>query len=262
MARRKNLRFFRLSLKKLTWILLGGLLVFVLVGFYKFQRQLKWVNNLKSHYAVVVPTGPHNPPAIALSKHRPPQWTDIHSISPVAVAAIVVSEDWAFYEHKGFDPNQMFEAFKLDIKRGHFARGASTITQQVARNLFLEKDKNLLRKIKEIIIATQIEKSLTKSKILEFYLNSAEWGDGIYGIAAASQLYFYKSPALLTAKEGAFLAMLLPSPKRYSRSFFQHHLSNYAQETIDSILGKMVQTGKLSQDERERQSKTPLSFER
>ena len=256
---------FRLTYGRLL-ISLGILIVlsvFALLasGYHFLHSELPDAAVLKSQYPVVKYNGPKKPTRIILQKNRPAGWSALKDISPLAVGAIVVSEDWAFYQHHGFDPNQIHEAIKEDLEERRFVRGASTITQQVAKNVFLEKDKNLWRKLKEFWVAIELEKKVGKRKILETYLNVAEWGEGIYGISSASHHYFNKSPAELTAKEGAFLAMLLPSPKRYSISYRKHKLTNYAKETMDSILDKMVQAHYMDQEERNKELAHTLSFE-
>ena len=215
---------------------------------------------LKAAYPVVHYEGKLIPPQITLQRLRPSTWTGLSEISKPALRAVVISEDWAFFQHGGFDPNQIQEAIKEDWEAKGFARGASTITQQVAKNVFLSKDKTLWRKIKEIYLAVQLEKHVGKRKILETYFNVAEWGEGIYGIGAASAFYFHKSPSALSAKEGAFLAMLLPSPIRYGQSFRAKHLTEYADETIRSILLKMEQAHDLTPEQREIELQTPLTF--
>lgn len=200
-------------------------------------------------------------PNVRLVKFRPSGWVSLSSISRAALGAVIVSEDWAFYQHKGYDPNQMREALREDWEEGAFVRGASTITQQVARNVFLSKDKNLWRKLKELFLAVEIERKLNKRRILEVYFNIAEWGPGIYGIGGAARYYFHKSPSELTAKEGAFLAMLLPSPVRYGQSFRSKKLTAYARRTVRSILNKMAQAHWISPEERDQQIALPLSFE-
>ncbi len=198
---------------------------------------------------------------ISFEKSRPAQWVSISEVSKKAVGAIVVSEDWAFYQHRGYDPNQIKEAVNHDLTTGKFARGASTITQQVAKNVFLDADKTMTRKLKELFLAVKLEEAFKKPKILEIYLNIAEFGEGLYGIGPAAHFYFGKSASELTAKEGAFLAMLLPSPKRYSVSFRQKQLTHYALKTIYSILGKMVQARYLTEEEKIAERAQPLSFE-
>jgi monofunctional biosynthetic peptidoglycan transglycosylase len=243
----------------LFFIFVPGLFAWSVVSFYRSEFPDTGI--LKKQYPVVRYQGPDEPFDVELVKSRPSSWVPLSEISKPAVGAIVVSEDWAFFQHKGYDLNQITEAIKKDLKRGKFARGASTITQQVVRNVFLEQDKNIWRKVKELYLATQIEKKLNKKKILEIYLNIAEWGQGVFGIGPAAHLYFGKAPAQLTAKEGAFLAMLLPSPKRYSSSFRSHQLTKYAHGTVRAILRKMVQAHYLSEDQYAVQLAHRLSFE-
>jgi monofunctional glycosyltransferase len=231
-------------------------------GLRFFQEEFPNVSILRNQYPIVHFQGPLRPVRITLSKTRPNNWAGLGEISRVAVGAIIVSEDWAFYQHRGYDPNQIKEAIKEDWEAGGFVRGASTITQQVVRNVFLDKDKNLWRKLKEVVLAVWIEQTVSKRRILETYLNIAEWGEGVFGIRAAAYHYFQKSPSQLTAKEGAFLAMLLPSPKKYSQSFRAKRLTMYASQTIQSILYKMSQARYITEQERDSALSTPLMFER
>ena len=219
------------------------------------------VSVLKDHYPVVHYKGPKEAPEIKLVGGRPASWIGFEQVSKEAVGAILVSEDWAFYQHHGYDPKQIREAVKDSLEAGELTRGASTITQQVVKNVFLDREKHIWRKIKELYLATHLEDSVKKRRILEVYLNIAEWGEGVFGIGPAAQMYFQKSPADLTAKEGAFLAMLLPSPIRYGQSFRSHQLTQYARETIDDILGKMEQAHYLTAEERAAEARRPLSFE-
>lgn len=195
-------------------------------------------------------------------KNRPAGWTNLGAISSLAVSAIVLSEDWAFYQHNGFDWEQIWDAFQKNLEQGRFARGGSTITQQVVKNVFLSNQKTIWRKVNEAVLAVRIERQLTKKRILEIYLNIAEFGEGTYGIGPAARLYFGKSPGELTAKEGAFLAMLLPSPKKYSVSFRQKGMTRYASSTVRSILGKLQATKRLTEEEYQAALATPLSFEK
>lgn len=194
-------------------------------------------------------------------KSRPAGWTALSEVSQKAVGAILVSEDWAFYQHQGLDWNQISEVLEDSWRLGHIKRGASTITQQVAKNVFLSQEKTVTRKLKEFLLATQLERAVGKKKVLETYLNIAEWGEGFFGIREAARVYFSKSPSELTAKEGAFLAMLLPNPKTYSSSFRQRELSSYARKTIESILVKMVQAGYLTPEQHQLELESLLSFE-
>jgi monofunctional glycosyltransferase len=169
---------------------------------------------------------------------KPYKWIKLSKINKKAYQAIMISEDSFFYKHNGVDFDQVKEAVKEKIK-GKRLRGASTITQQVVKNLFLTPDKNIWRKLKEMGFSVYLEKNVSKDKILELYLNIIEYGPGIYGIDAAAEHYFKKSPQDLTAKEGAFLAMLLPNPKRYGESFNKGKLTPYAKKTMKNILKKM-----------------------
>lgn len=142
------------------------------------------------------------------------QWTPLAQMSPHLRHAVVIAEDDMFYRHGGVDWESLQKALEYDMKKGKLARGASTITQQVARNLFLSPSKNPLRKAKEILIAYKLEKYLTKDRILELYLNIAEWGVGVYGAQAASRVYFGKDASMVTVEEAVALAAALPSPWR------------------------------------------------
>jgi monofunctional glycosyltransferase len=230
-------------------------------GYRLVRGEFPDVSILKKSYPQIVYQGKDQPFRTLMQGRRPPGWVSIQEVSRVAVGAIVVSEDWAFFQHSGYDANQIQEAIKEDWNAGRFVRGASTITQQVVRNVFLSQEKNLWRKIKELILSVQLEEAVGKHRILETYLNIAEWGEGVFGIRAASQKYFGKEPSQLTAKEGAFLAMLLPSPKRYSQSFRRRQLTAYARETVQSILHKMTQAHYLSEEERDEALVSPLPFE-
>ena len=155
-----------------------------------------------------------------LRKHKKPlvmmQWTPLSQISPHLRHAVVISEDDMFYRHNGVDWEAMSQAIDYDMKKGKLARGGSTITQQAARNLFLSPSRNPLRKAKEILIAWKLEQALTKDRILEIYLNIAEWGPGVYGAQAASRIYFGKDASMLTVDESVALAAALPSPWRFN----------------------------------------------
>ncbi len=233
----------------------------LVIGWKLFRDEFPDVTQLKSQYPVVRYEGRDKPFTMRWEKGRPAHWVGLSEVSRSAVGAIIVSEDWAFYSHQGYDANQIREAIKEDWEQGTFARGASTITQQVVKNVFLERDKNLWRKIKELYLAVQIEKTVGKKRILETYLNIAEWGEGIFGIRAAANHYFGKHPSELTAKEGAFLAMLLPSPKRYSQSFRARQLTPYARRIVRSILDKMERAQYLTAEERIIEASQPLSWE-
>ncbi len=141
-------------------------------------------------------------------------WVPYSQISRSLRRAVLVSEDAAFFSHDGFDYDEIKQAIKTDIKKRTFARGASTISMQLAKNLYLSTSKSPLRKLKEVFITIRLERELSKKRIFEIYLNSIEWGEGIYGCEAASRYYFGKSCASLSSREAAMLAASIPSPRR------------------------------------------------
>jgi monofunctional glycosyltransferase len=143
---------------------------------------------------------------------RDQRWVPYARISANLKKAVIVTEDGAFWQHEGVDYEQLRDAVETNWERGEFARGASTITQQLAKNLYLNPDKNPLRKVKELLITRRLEVELTKQSILEIYLNAIEWGDGIWGAEAAARRYFHKSAAELTASESALLAGAIANP--------------------------------------------------
>ncbi len=142
-------------------------------------------------------------------------WVPLERISPHLQRAVIVAEDWSFYQHHGFDWEGLQEAFTHNWEQGKLRRGGSTITQQLAKNLYLSSEKTLMRKAREALIALEIEWHLPKKRILELYLNVAEWGDGVFGAEAAARHHFGKSADELTEDEAALLAALLPSPRRH-----------------------------------------------
>ncbi len=170
----------------------------------------------------------HNPTETALIDTRRAQareqgrtlrprwiWVSMSRISPFLQRAVVATEDASFFQHEGFDWEGIKDAAVYNLEAGEFKRGGSTITQQLAKNLYLSSERSLLRKAKEALITRALEHELTKRRILELYLNVAEWGHGIFGAEAASRHHFGKSAAELTMEEAALLAAILPSPRRY-----------------------------------------------
>ncbi|MCS7202930.1 MAG: monofunctional biosynthetic peptidoglycan transglycosylase [Thermodesulfovibrio sp.] len=143
-------------------------------------------------------------------------WMPLNKISPYLIKAVLIAEDDKFFYHSGFDLEAIKKAIERDIREKKLKYGGSTITQQLAKNLYLKPSKNPIRKIQEAIITVRLEKTLTKSRILELYLNIAEWGEGIFGVEAASRHYFNKSSSELTAQEASRLAAALPNPIKYS----------------------------------------------
>ncbi len=180
---------------------------------------------------------------------RAPGWVPMKQVSNHLLMAVISSEDASFFSHNGVDMHELREALKKDIEEKRWARGASTITQQVVKNVFLTQEKTITRKIREILWAWQLDKALSKPEVLCFYVNMAEWGPGIYGIRDAAQHYFQKPASELSAKESAFLAMLLPSPWRYHSYFERKKLTPWAAGRVEQILRVMNRMGFLDDDE-------------
>lgn len=164
--------------------------------------------------------------------HKYQIWMPIEQISTNLQRAVLAGEDTHFFQHHGFDWDAIQNAWDEAQKEGEkeakeegdfdpndwippmpsFKRGASTVTQQLAKNLYLSEERNFFRKGREAVITYYLEKDLSKKRILELYLNIIEWGDGIYGAEAASRYYFNKSASALTAQEAAYLSAMIPSP--------------------------------------------------
>ena len=142
-------------------------------------------------------------------------WVPLSRISPHLRQAVVTAEDASFFSHEGFDWEGIKDAALYNLEAGEFKRGGSTITQQLAKNLYLSSERSLIRKAQESLITRSLEHHLSKERILELYLNVAEWGQGVYGAEAAARHHFKKSSHALTADEAAWLAAILPSPRRY-----------------------------------------------
>jgi monofunctional glycosyltransferase len=184
-----------------------------------------------------------------------PWWTPGESIPAEMKWAVIVAEDSNFYRHEGVDVKAIKDAIKYDLEKRRFARGASTITQQTAKNLFLSREKTLTRKIEEIYLAKRMEQELTKGRILELYLNVVELGPMVYGIGHGSRYYFDKRASSLTPRECAFLAAMLPGPQKLYNPYL--HLDRVLKRS-DMILGLMRQKGVLTEGEyRRAMAQTP-----
>src|SRR5437867_1917527 len=148
--------------------------------------------------------------------HVDQRWVAYGRISPLLRRAILVAEDDAFYAHGGLDWNEIGAAARTNLERGRVVRGGSTITQQLAKNLYLGDARTLTRKLEEVFLAFRLERALSKRRIFELYLNLIEWGDGIYGAEAASQRYFGQPATELNERQAILLAAVVINPRRYS----------------------------------------------
>jgi monofunctional biosynthetic peptidoglycan transglycosylase len=148
--------------------------------------------------------------------HVRQQWVSLDHISPHLRQAVLIGEDAAFYQHAGVDWDELHNAIVDTVEHGESLRGASTITQQLAKNLYLSPARSPYRKLEELFIARRLEAELSKRRILELYLNVVEWGDGIWGAEAAAQTYFNEPAGDVSVEEGALLAASLMNPRRYN----------------------------------------------
>lgn len=145
------------------------------------------------------------------------KWVPLGAISPYLIKAVLIGEDDKFWSHEGFDYESIQKALEKDVKAKKFKLGGSTISQQLAKNLFLSPSKSPVRKIREAVITWRMEKALSKKRILELYLNVAEWGDrGIFGIEAAARHYYNKPASALGPEEASRLAAILPNPRKFN----------------------------------------------
>lgn len=164
-------------------------------------------------------------------------WVPLSRISPYLVKAVLIAEDDKFWSHEGFDYEGIKQAIEKDLQSGRLKFGGSTISQQLARNLYLSPAKSFWRKIREAFITWRMEQVLSKKRILELYLNVVEWGDGIFGSEAASRHYFEKPASELSPREAARLAVVLPSPRKLDPAGSQRYVESRA-EVIYSIMLK------------------------
>ncbi|HEX5638434.1 MAG TPA: monofunctional biosynthetic peptidoglycan transglycosylase [Burkholderiaceae bacterium] len=170
-------------------------------------------------------------------RHR---WVPYSSISVHLKRAVITSEDARFSEHEGVDWEAIEKAYKENVKRGRPAKGGSTITQQLAKNLFLSPDRSYARKGQELVITYMIEALWDKRRILEVYLNVVEWGEGIFGAEAAARYYYGVAASQLGPEQSARLAAYLPSPKRYGRvrsgPYLDRRTANIARLMPDAVV--------------------------
>jgi len=164
---------------------------------------------------------------IRMQQHDDPilagfKWVQLSKINRELLYAIVMSEDGDFFSHEGIDYDAFMSALGENIKRQSFSYGASTISQQTIKNIYLDNNKTLYRKFKELMATRSLERHLSKNEILELYLNIIEFGPNLYGIEAASQYYFGRSANNINAAQGAFLAVLMPSPRKYHFTVYKN----------------------------------------
>jgi monofunctional biosynthetic peptidoglycan transglycosylase len=232
--------------RALLWIL-AGVGIFLLV-----------VGALWSTLPDPAPLAKENPRTTALIEQRKAEarekkrtlrvqqsWVGLDRVSKRLVQAVILSEDARFFGHEGLDWAAMRDAAKHDLAQGSFARGASTITQQLAKNLWFGTEKSLWRKLKEAVAASKLEHALPKRRVLALYLNVAEWGDGVFGIEAGARHRFGASAAQLTTAQAVVMATMLPAPRKVDLA----HPSKWLVGRAHRLLDRMRDEGGLPNDE-------------
>ncbi|MFN8586343.1 MAG: monofunctional biosynthetic peptidoglycan transglycosylase [Candidatus Eisenbacteria bacterium] len=173
-------------------------------------------------------------------RHR---WVPYESISPHLRRAVLIAEDDAFFSHDGLDWNEIKASARKDLQTGRIARGGSTITQQLAKNLWLGTERTPLRKFKELLLALRLERELSKRRIFELYLNSIEWGDGVFGAEAAARRWYGTSASQLSARQSVRLAAVIINPRRYSPVEPPRRI----ERRVRMIASRMKRRGELSE---------------
>jgi hypothetical protein len=212
------------------------------------SRPLPELERLRGDFVQEVETPGGGVRAIDVSPASP-DFIPLPEVPALLVETVLLGEDYGFHGHHGIDLSEMPAAILKNWSRGGAARGASTITQQLAKNLFLSREKRLGRKLQELCLALLLESTLSKPRILEIYLNVIEWGPDLYGLRPAARRYFGREPRDLTPKQMAFLVALIPGPRKYQRSFASGTLSPGFRPLVDRLLAKLRSVGGLSEEE-------------
>ena len=211
-------------------LLLGAVLLVVLYQLWVFAHVLWWMDHNPSSSAFM-------DAGLSRLQDKDPdaelghKWVAYERISPHLKRAIIAAEDSKFLDHEGFDIEGIQNAVEKNIKKGKLVAGGSTISQQLAKNLFLSGSRNFIRKGQEAIITLMIESTWSKRRILEVYLNVIEWGNGVYGAEAAARRYYKTSAANLSARQAAQLAAMVPNP----RWLENHRSSRKYQRRVNTI---------------------------
>jgi len=200
-------------------------------------------------------SGPHRPIDVSPVS---PDFIALRDVPPLFVRTLLLSEDAGFYGHRGIDLRELPTALLTNWSRGGAARGASTITQQLAKNLFLSRDKQLGRKLQELAITFLLESALGKDRILEIYLNIIEWGPDLRGLRPAARIYFGREPRALTPAEMAFLVAIIPGPIKYQSSFAHGTPGPGLRSLIDELLAKLRSVDAIGEEEYRRALDEPV----
>ncbi|MDY7228698.1 monofunctional biosynthetic peptidoglycan transglycosylase [Hyalangium rubrum] len=224
----------RWSLRRLFWLALLGLLGFLAFEYLRLPSAEPLLKQNPETTALIEQRA-EEARAEGRKPRRRQSWVGLSSVSKHAIDAVLLSEDASFYLHEGVDKVELEKALEEAVRKGKLGRGASTITQQLAKNLWLSTDRSLLRKAKELVLAHRLEEALPKNRILALYLNVVEWGNGVYGIEAGAREHFGVSAVSLTVAQGAILAAMLPAPRKRSPSSGSKALKRRAHWIVEQM---------------------------
>jgi len=227
-------RFWR-ALRKGLFYSVGALLIAFLIAQLWFVSHIVYWSLYRPETTAFIESRLATNPKLKL-QHA---WVPYARISLHLKRAVVVAEDAKFLDHEGFDWEAIQDAFAKNQRQGKVVAGASTISQQLAKNLFLSGERTWLRKGQEAIITWMLEQTMSKRRILELYLNVAEWGDGVFGAEAAARYHFGVPASALNAEQGAWLAAILPSPRKYVHG----RTTPYIESRVATILARMEKEG-------------------
>lgn len=188
------------------------------------------------------------------------EWAPLETISPMMQVAVLTTEDGGFFRHHGFNEWAIRSALVADLKAGHFIRGASTISMQLAKNLFLSREKTVSRKLEELILTDYLERTFQKDEMMELYLNIIEFGPDIYGVRAAAMHYFGRTPAELNLAECLFLSSLLPRPREYHKMYEKGEVPQSWMNNIHQLMEIAHKNGRISDQELEEAKTQTIVF--
>ncbi|MEO8500676.1 MAG: biosynthetic peptidoglycan transglycosylase [Vicinamibacteria bacterium] len=237
----------------------GSLEVIQRIDFKRPERTPAEVLRLRGDFSHEVTTNEGARKVIDVSPSSE-DYVAVTEVPALFLRTLLIAEDAAFFSHPGIDLTELPRAIAANMARGGALRGASTITQQLAKNLFLTREKSLQRKLRELSYSFLLESTLGKQRILEIYLNVIEWGPGLYGLRPAARHYFDKEPQALSPREVAFLVSMIPGPVLYQRSIQGGELRSGFETLVNNLLVKMRSVDVISEEAYQAALSEPLAF--
>lgn len=230
----------KISKKYIIYLLSALIFILIIMGIYK---NVPNINKL----AECITT---NQNSVFLC-HTSKNYVSLHKVSPLFLKTLILSEDAGFYKHRGIDYFELWESLKTNLLLMRYKRGASTISQQLVKNVYFNSEKTLIRKFLEILTTYKIEQKYNKDFILEKYLNVVEFGQNVYGIKMATEYFFNKSPTELGLLESIFLVYLLPNPKLYQKVFEKKQHTPFSLKRMTDLLSQLYKLKVINQVEYE-----------